>query len=393
MAAYRSWLLTDPSLHHDSTPFELKGQPGPWSIRQRTLTGGRRTGVQVLEVDNGALSLTILPTRGMGIWKGRYRDLELGWQAPILGPVHPSWVNLADRGGLGWLDGFDEWVVRCGLNSFGPPGLDPVTNQQLPLHGRIANLPAHRLELRIEEEPPYTLQIVGTVREATMFLSGLELTTTITTWPLASTFEITDTITNLLSRPSEAQLLYHVNFGPPLLEAGARVHVPVAEVAPRDAAAAAGIADWPALRGPTPGFAEEVFYLDVLPDARGQGRALLANARANAGVLMRWPLASLPCFSFWKNSLPLAEGYVTGLEPGTSFPNFKAKEREHGRVLVLPPGGRHVMRLAMDILADVNAVDDAIRKIDDLQRDRPAVVRSEPNAMPQIRCAPVSEPD
>ena len=33
-------------------------------------------------------------------------------------------INLHDRDGLGWLDGFNELVVRCGLSWCGHPGLD-----------------------------------------------------------------------------------------------------------------------------------------------------------------------------------------------------------------------------------------------------------------------------
>ncbi|MEE3263134.1 MAG: DUF4432 family protein, partial [Candidatus Latescibacterota bacterium] len=128
------------------------------SIRKRALRGGYCDGVDIVEVDNGEFSYTILPTRGMGIWRGRYHDLDVGWQAPVPGPVHPGFVNLQDRGGLGWLTGFDEVIVRCGLDSNGAPGTDVVLNNngvpsevELTLHGRIANTPASRVEVRIEK--------------------------------------------------------------------------------------------------------------------------------------------------------------------------------------------------------------------------------------------------
>ena len=63
--------------------------------------------IDLIEVDNGALAYAVLPTRGMGLWQGNYRGLNLGWKAPVHGPVHPRHVNTADRGGIGWLTGFD----------------------------------------------------------------------------------------------------------------------------------------------------------------------------------------------------------------------------------------------------------------------------------------------
>src|SRR5690606_20382063 len=100
-------------------------------------------------VHNGEFAYSIVPTRGMSLWRGNYRGNYLGWRAPITGPVHPKYVQLPDRGGLGWLAGFDELLVRCGLAFNGPPGEDIWTDaqgnthrQQLTLHGRVANLPA-----------------------------------------------------------------------------------------------------------------------------------------------------------------------------------------------------------------------------------------------------------
>ncbi len=118
MQRYKSWTLTDLAsdlyldtftLGSDTLPV---ASPRPWSIRKRTLRGGLRDGVDLIEVDNGDLSFSILPTRGMGLWRGRYRGLPLGWRAPLRGPVHPKFVEAADKGGIGWLQGFDEWLCR-----------------------------------------------------------------------------------------------------------------------------------------------------------------------------------------------------------------------------------------------------------------------------------------
>src|SRR6266436_3211005 len=149
MTRYKSWTLTDVANDIWLDTFAAGNDslrlatPHDWSIRKRTLRGGLRDGVDVIEVHNGALSFSLLPTRGMGLWRGEYRGNFLGWRSPVSGPVHPKFVHLHDRGGLGWLDGFDEWMCRCGLTSNGPPGHDPVTKELLTLHGRIANLPAH----------------------------------------------------------------------------------------------------------------------------------------------------------------------------------------------------------------------------------------------------------
>src|SRR5436190_1937900 len=92
------------------------------SVTKRTLHGGRRDRVDLIQVKNGPLRFSIVPTRGMGLWKGSYHGNRLGWDSPVVdGPVNPAYVNLMSLGGLGWLDGFDELLARCGLAWSGAP--------------------------------------------------------------------------------------------------------------------------------------------------------------------------------------------------------------------------------------------------------------------------------
>src|SRR6201996_2972694 len=78
-----------------------KGGPA-WSVELKTLHGGRQEGVQVIEVDNGALSFTIVPTRGFEVWKAQAGTLRLGWDSPVGEIIHPSYIRLSDDAGGGW---------------------------------------------------------------------------------------------------------------------------------------------------------------------------------------------------------------------------------------------------------------------------------------------------
>ncbi len=96
----------------------------PWSIRKTTLHGGKQEGVELIVLDNGKLVITLIPTRGLSVLDVWHGDLRLGWDSPVKEVVHPQYVNLERRGGLGWLEGFNEWMVRCGLEYAGHPGKD-----------------------------------------------------------------------------------------------------------------------------------------------------------------------------------------------------------------------------------------------------------------------------
>jgi hypothetical protein len=390
MTRYKTWTLTDAlndvwldSLDVANDSLRL-ATPHDWSIRKRTLRGGLRDGVDLIEVHNGALSYAVLPTRGLGLWRGEYRGNFLGWRAPVLGPVHPRHVRLGERGGVGWLGGFDELLCRCGLASNGPPGEDAPTRQQLTLHGQIANLPAHYVEVRVNLDPPHELSVVGQVDEGMLFFGHLRLTSTFTTVPGSNRLVVHDVVENRSAQPAEMQLLYHCNVGPPFLGAGSRVVAPVAEMAPLTARAAEGIDTFDTYAGPTPGFAEQVYVYDLRADAHGRTLALLYNAAADRGLALRFHRNELPCFTVWKNTAALEDGYVTGLEPATNYPNFKTFERQQGRVNVLPPGGKWECNWSLEVYDTAAGVAAVLAEVAALQAHGKARI----HRTPQPRFAP-----
>jgi hypothetical protein len=390
---YRTWTLTDiasdvwlESFTTGSDRLQL-GDSNHWSIHKRTLKGGLRDGIDLIEIDNGALSYAILPTRGMGLWRGEYHGIPLGWKSPIHGPVHPRNVNIADRGGIGWLQGFDEWLCRCGLAFNGPPGEDVYSDRAgqtrrdlLTLHGRIANQPAYYVEVRVGLDPPYELSVTGQVEEGGLFYPHLVLTTTYTTIPGSNRVVIHDQIENRGAQSAQMQLLYHCNIGAPLLEAGSRFAVPVREMAPISARAADGIDTLETYTGPTTGFAEQVYCFDPLADASGRTVAMLYNHKREKAIVLRFSRQQLPCFTVWKNTAALEDGYVTGLEPATNFPNFRAFEREQGRVVTLPAAGKWETTWSIEVHDSAAAVSGVLAEIVSLQALAKAIVHRTPHS-------------
>ena len=308
------------------------------SVKKSRLQGGLQDGVDFIEIDNGACWFSLLPTRGMGIWKARLGGLEFGWNSPIKGPVHPNFVPLYEEGGLGWLDGFDELLVRCGLASNGAPDFDSEGRLTYPVHGKIANLPAHFLEVSVERGTG-EISVTGIVDETRFHFSKLRLISSLKTSPGERGFRIIDRVENLSENAAEAQLLYHFNFGPPLLDAGAKIVTPLQTLVPRDARAAEGIQTWESYDAAVPGFAEQVYFCELLADQQSNTQVLLKNAHGMLGASLLFNKKQLPYFAVWKNTTGLSDGYVTGIEPATNFPNPRGFEGDHNRVVKLPPLG------------------------------------------------------
>lgn len=368
-----TWILIDTEEGIDlrewsAGPGDVDGLPGGWHISKRQLVGGKQDGVSVVDVDNGSLRFRLLPTRGMGVWRAWKGDRQLGWSSPVRGPVHPAFVPVMDPGGLGWLEGFDELLVRCGLKSNGAPEFDADGRLRYPLHGRIANLPAHRVAVTVDSQRQ-TLSVTGEIDETRFLFHHLRLTSTITTQPETDGFEVCDVVQNCAATETTFQMLYHINVGPPLLGEGATLAAPVRAIIPRTAVAAENIAGWNSYGPPQQGFAEQVYFFDLLGDADGNTQVLLKNPGGNEGVFLAFSLRELPCFIQWKNTGPLAEGYVTGIEPAVNLPNPHSFEAEQGRVIRLGPGESHPLRFSLRWLAGREHIAEAEQAIMRLQGD------------------------
>ena len=368
-----------------SSSYSDKTFNSQWSVTRKILRGGKQEGVELLTLDNGNLQISIIPARGMGIFDVRSAGVRLGWDSPVKEIVHPSHINLESRDGLGWLEGFNEWMVRCGLEFAGHPGTDEFINNtgspatlNLTLHGKIQNIPASSYEVVIDPAPPYRIRIRGTVYEKFFYGPKLKLVTEISTVSGSDTFQISDQLTNEGAFAQEFQLIYHGNYGSSILEEGATVFCPTRSVTPMNDHAAKGIDNWKTYKGPTPGFIEEVYLLEPQSDGESNTLALLANADRTLATSVRWNLSELPYLTIWKNTAALEDGYVTGIEPATGFPFNRRIERKYGRVPTIQPGETRSFTLNFGIHRDEDSIQSILQEIEELQKNTGLTINREP---------------
>lgn len=358
-----------------------------WSVTKTTLRGGKQDGVELITLDNGKLTISIIPTRGMGILDVTMGDIRLGWDSPVKEVVHPSYVDLESRGGLGWLEGFNEWMVRCGLEFAGHPGTDEFINNtgdtatlDLTLHGKIQNIPASSYEVSIDPEPPHRIRIKGIVYEKFFYGPKLKLVTEISTIAGSNSFRISDQVTNEGSFSQEFQLIYHGNYGSSFLEEGSMVYAPTKSVTPMNEHAGKAIDNWQTYKGPTPGFIEEVFLLEPLSDENASCLAFLSNASFDQATSVRWNSTELPYLTIWKNTASEEDGYVTGIEPATGYPFNRKVERKYGRVPRLAPGDTRAFTLDFGIHIGKESVDELIAEATQMQISTEMSINKQPPA-------------
>jgi hypothetical protein len=100
----------------------------------------------------------------------------------------------------------------------------------------------------------------------------------------------------------------------------------------------------------------------------GDTAVLLKNKASSRGVSVHYNAKQLPCFTQWKNTAAVSDGYVTGLEPGVNFPNARAFEKGQGRVRKLGPGEKFTCNLRLQVHADAAGVKRAQEHIASLQK-------------------------
>lgn len=347
-----------------------------FTVSKRSLHGGKQEGVELIEVDNGKLKFSVIPTRGMSIFKVSSGDVTLGWESPVKEITNPAFIELESRGGLGWLDGFNEMMVRCGFEWAGHPGVDKGT--LLSLHGRAGNIPTSKVVVIIDDQPPHRIRVRGKVVEKTFKFVDYEMWTEISTEPGSASFQLSDTLTNLGDYEREFQIIYHGNFGPPLLEEGSEFVAPVKQVMPFDDYAAKDTDTWTTYLGPTKDYGEQVYLVVPYADENSLTTVMLRNKAADRGIKIRYNVNELPYFSHWKNTDTLKEGYVTGLEPGTGFPYNRSIERKFGRVPKLAAGGSRSFTLDYTILFNIDDVTAVAKTISAIQGELKTQVDTQP---------------
>ena len=305
-------------------------------VRLATLEEGVEQGVKVAEFRTGAgLNFTVAISRALDIFNAEYNGRALGFLSP-LGLVAPDFY---DPAGLGWLRSFGGGLLTtCGLTYLGAPDVDE--GQPLGLHGRVSNLPASHVKVTegwVGDD--YELAIEGEVVEAVPVVGDfVRLKRRIAARLGEAKIYLSDVVENFGYKSVPHMILYHMNLGYPLLDAGARVVAPSLEAMPRDADAQVEADKWAEVLPPTPNFAERVYYHKLGADSAGRTTVALINPALDDGLAfyINFSRQQLPKFVQWK--MCAAGNYVMGLEPGNCWVSGRSKARAAGELQFLEPG-------------------------------------------------------
>lgn len=309
-----------------------------FGTRVSRVQGGPGDGVEVISLWNAAgIRLEVLANRGFDIFALEHKGRRIDWQGP---PGLRSRVSYEPHG-WGWLRSFHGGLLMtCGLDHVlfpqerKAPEYDflPDMDRHFGLHGRIANEAGELLErtlASVDGEP--TIRLRGRVLQAALYHERLSLERTIEVPVFGTTIRLEDVVTNVGFKPTHHEILYHLNFGYPLVDEGARVIVP--------SAGGDETIDVSAVERDAP---EVVTAHDIVAD--GMAVTRVRNDRVGLEVSVAHDPTPLPYFFVWNMR---AEGVNSiGLEPSSAR---RADDRSEEILDLIEPGDAVHYRLEVTV--------------------------------------------
>jgi hypothetical protein len=316
-----------------SNPAQLGG------IETAVMNNGLGRGTRIAWINTGSgLRLKVVIDRAMDIADAFYNQHSLAWLSHAGITAKERFSNK----GLDWLKTFGGGLLTtCGLSHVGGPEVDEYGERGL--HGEISNLAAE-LESIIQPDlaiGKMDMSITGKMLESQVLGPNLELKRTISAMLGEPSIRFHDEVTNRGNMPAPHMLLYHFNFGWPLVDEGTEI-IWLGEWQPREGNRNKIFREGNDFRKcPAPiwehnGTGEEVAIIDITSDSSGWCTCGLNNPTIGLALSLRFKKEQLPWLINWQH---WGKGeYVTGLEPSTNTLIGQAKARERKELILLQPG-------------------------------------------------------
>ncbi len=323
-------------------------------IELSTLDNGSGRGCRVAWFNTGSgLRFKVVLDRGMDIADAFFNQHSLSWISHI-GITQP---NPSTTAGINWLNSFGGGLlITCGLTHVGSPENDEFGERGL--HDRISNIPAYLLSISqpdLNSEFP-EMSITGIIVQSTAVTGPhLQLKRTISARLGFSAFKITDEVTNMGNTPAPHMVLYHFNFGWPLVDAGTDI------IWNGKWQSRGGKQDdfifneknYPALKkcllpiNEHLGGGESVGFIDPEADDKGMCECGLYNSNIGMKAMIYFSKNQLPHLTNWQHFGK--NEYMTGLEPGTNPPIGRTAAQNNGTLIYLQPGETRTYMIDLNV--------------------------------------------
>ncbi len=327
-------------------------------IETSIVDDGPGRGVRIAWVNTGTgLRYKVAIDRAMDIVDAFFNEHSLAWLSHLgINAPRPD-ANHE----LEWLYGFGGGLVTtCGLTHIGAPETDEGGHRGL--HGRVSSM---RASLQSINQPDPArgekeMSISGLIKQSKVFGPSLEMQRTISSRIGRAGLHIRDVVTNRGNTPSPLMLLYHCNFGWPLVDEGADIVWKGKWTSfgrKMDDEIFNDRHNFKKCQKPLKSHTSEgesCCYIDVNADKKGRCKIGIANQKLGLALQMSYKKSQLPYVTNWQH---WGFGdYVVALEPGTNPPRGQIEARQKRELTMLGPGKSKTFELDIDVLSDKSEI-------------------------------------
>ncbi|MDO4344074.1 MAG: aldose 1-epimerase family protein [Eubacteriales bacterium] len=330
--------------------------------RQYELTEGATRGTRVVDVNTGILRYSVVLDRGMDISLADYKGINLTHLTEN-GEVHPAFYESV---GMEWARiFFGGLMTTCGMTYLGPPGRDGT--EELGLHGRYSAIPARRVkDLSDWHGDEYEIILAGEVKETVQMGTKMRMERRITSTAGKAVIHICDRVTNTGTSEAPFTILYHINFGFPLLDSGTRIILQSREIIPFDEYSGSRQKKMFCSEEPRRAAVEENYFCLSDADAEGKACAMLVNDRlmGGIGVYIKVSVDTLPYFCEWK--MMDERDYIIALEPANVICENRGILRKRGMLPILQSGESRTMDIEIGVLEgekEISFMENALKNV------------------------------
>lgn len=327
------------------------------TARRVTYRDGLSAGVNAIEMRNSSgLYATCVEDQCLNLFDLSYKGVNFAFQSKN-GLVSNRFFNGAANDFVYyWPAGM---LYTCGLTNNGPGGMMEDGMFQ-PDHGRIGMMPAQNVSVTTDEDG---VTVTGVTHDSALAGHNLALKRKLFFPAKGKELVIDDEVSNLEAIPAEYMLLYHFNFGYPLLAPGARVIKGAGTGYDKysDNGLPANVFE---CSEPEDHKVEELYCHTNTPDADGWGYAALINDELGLGCYVKYAMDTLPLLLHWKNMC--SHDYVVGLEPSNNHIMGRDNERANGTLPVLGAYESAKFRVRLGVLdgkEEIAAFEEMVNKL------------------------------
>jgi len=307
---------------------------------------GRAKGVRAFDVrTGGGLRYNVIADRCLDVCNFEYKGVPLAFvaKAGISGP----WFYESPE--EGWARTFDGGLfTTCGFTNAGM--VCDMDGKHYGLHGRASALPAYEVGScsRATADGGLEFEISGKVSEVNHELECITRHRTITSQMGGKSIKVVDTYVNERFTPEPLLLIYHCNFGFPLVSPDAEMVADIASTIPFTAKfpdTADNMDEVYQIKPPAADAQTHVFLHKVNGD--GQVSVGVRNEKLGLGVKVTYDNRVLPYFTqaniFKKND------YYLVLEPSNCYPLGRLEQSKQYGLEILEPGQTKTVELTFEV--------------------------------------------